>query len=468
MCLTPKIILSPLWKRMSPYASKIYIDNVEVPHLLHCTHYDTLRNFSNNLCNLTYNSDGLCLSTPSQVRTALDKCYALVGEMRIPLFFAAPCTRCDECRFDRRHQLAKRALFEASDYPFMYFFTLTYDDRHLPPEGLRPADLPPAFKRLRIQCDRLLNITNIIGNRSPIKLRIFYCGEYGTDERYTQRAHYHGIIYFSRSLTPFEELRFRHIFFHSESLFQDTDIQNFWPNGYRRDLKKCRNPFACANYITKYLTKQYLNAVPPGKTPPFYRGPSRNGGYGCSHIERYADNILKSPDFTIRLTCNYSKYTRTSIPKYMMRKIFNTDLSRLLPGNSLAFNFVKIAHVAILESAYPLSSSENQLICQFYNDFRHCANSFSKSTRQWLNFFNNICKYTGPGELLDIIFHTISYFYETPLFPTFDEYMARLDFKAKQMNKINCSHDISYSKANKQYIHEQYTLFTPEPANHIM
>lgn len=461
MCLNPKLIISPLWKRMSSYSSATYIDNVLLPTSSPITNYDVAVRLSSAVSGLHTSSDGHILDSSEVVQKALDGCYGLVFGRRIPIFFAAPCGKCLDCAGAKRSQLAKRSLFEASDYPEMYFFTLTYDDLHLPESGLQRKHCASAFKRLRIQVDRMLNVSEIIGNRAPISIRIFYCGEYGTNKMYTQRPHYHGIFYFSRYLTPFEALRFRQIFYHQVSLFQNSSVGDWWPYGYILDLQKCRNPFACANYITKYMTKQRFNPAPAGKNPTFIQGPSQNGGYGCSHMDRYSADILRSPDFTIRLSVN-GHTAKTCAPAYMLRKIFNTDLSRLLPGYVYAYDFVKLALFNLEETAY-IRDFEKFYILDFLERYKHCGISFHPVFRKWHSFFKKYIANTGPSVLLDHVNYIINYFDSSPLFPDFTQYVARLAFKDEQFSKLACSSSYLNLRANKQYVHEQYALLTPEP-----
>lgn len=89
-----------------------------------------------------------------------------------------PCGHCESCIESRAQAWAARCILEASLYESNCFLTLTYDDQHLPKEGLRKKDLQDFIKRLRYKTGK--------------KIRYYGCGEYGSN---TFRPHYHIIIF---------------------------------------------------------------------------------------------------------------------------------------------------------------------------------------------------------------------------------------------------------------------------------
>lgn len=487
MCLSPKPIVSPLWRRMAPYADTIVLNGVSFPYGSNCTSFSVLSSYCPRFSDLAISSDGTTTNV-SLLDEIISNSYGTIGDLHIPIFFAAPCSICLECRYMKRSQLCKRALFEAADYPSMYFFTLTYDDAHLPEFGLCRRDCVLAFKQFRTQLDRFLNIPDVLQGRDPISVRIWYCGEYAVKN--THRPHYHGLMFFSRHLTMSEQFRLREIFFHMKSLFRHNSVSNFWPNGYRRDFQICRSPFACARYISKYLTKQRVQDIPAGKTPAFIQGPSRNGGFGCSHIERYVDAILNSPDFTITLTdrCG-GRPVRTSAPSYMLRKIFGTDLSRLLPAYNLAYYYVQRCVAVFAErinpvkvggsgvrprvtfacgpsdertsasrvGVRPIAVSEQappQRFCEFLDNFKHCNKLFpSKNLDSWISFINRFIDRRSSFSLIDDCDYILNYF-DGLDFPDYNVYLCRLKFKAEHFAKINRCSDIHSINSNKQFNHE--------------
>ena len=78
-----------------------------------------------------------------------------------------PCGRCMECRLRKKREWALRCEHEASLHDENCWFTLTYDDAHLPDRNsLRRRDLQLFLKRLR---------------KVMKPFRFFGCGEYGDD-----------------------------------------------------------------------------------------------------------------------------------------------------------------------------------------------------------------------------------------------------------------------------------------------
>lgn len=91
-----------------------------------------------------------------------------------------PCGQCAGCRLERSRQWAVRLMHEKQSHLFSWFLTLTYRDADLPLGGsLRMRDVQLFLKRVRKHC-------------SGVRIRYFYCGEYGDK---TDRPHYHMILF---------------------------------------------------------------------------------------------------------------------------------------------------------------------------------------------------------------------------------------------------------------------------------
>lgn len=91
-----------------------------------------------------------------------------------------PCQDCENCEVDAKRVLTLRLMLEQRVHEKSCFLTLTYNDDHLPKGGtLVPRDATLFLKRLRKKM-------------SPIQLRFFLVGEYGSLD---QRPHYHAIVY---------------------------------------------------------------------------------------------------------------------------------------------------------------------------------------------------------------------------------------------------------------------------------
>lgn len=142
-------------------------------------------------------------------------------------FVLAPCGKCRACQIQKSFALSARVKNEIEAHKFNIFFTLTYDNEHVPcmfpsdskvyrgishNEVIEETDtffdvLPypmPSFpdamslfyypdvqlfiKRLRMYVNYKLYGTK----KMQFSLRYFICGEYGTQQH---RSHYHGIIH---------------------------------------------------------------------------------------------------------------------------------------------------------------------------------------------------------------------------------------------------------------------------------
>lgn len=86
------------------------------------------------------------------------------------------CGSCLACRINKRRVWAHRIELEAMAHENNSFWTLTYDDEHVPANGsLVPSHLRDFLKRFRKAIE-------------PARMRYFAVGEYGES---TQRPHYH-------------------------------------------------------------------------------------------------------------------------------------------------------------------------------------------------------------------------------------------------------------------------------------
>ena len=97
-----------------------------------------------------------------------------------------PCGQCIGCRLERSRQWAIRLVHENQLHEESAFLTLTYSDKHLPPDGgLVPKDHTLWMKRYR----KSLN-----GKKGrPLRnIKYFHCGEYGDE---TGRPHYHTLVF---------------------------------------------------------------------------------------------------------------------------------------------------------------------------------------------------------------------------------------------------------------------------------
>lgn len=119
-----------------------------------------------------------------------------------------PCGKCEECRDSSRLQWQFRLRTEL-DYCrkigwHIGFFTLTYDDRHLPHlpdivfKGASPSVRVPCFSRYDVRTF-IGNIRKRLNERYGVSaLRYLVASEYGSS---TKRPHYHGIVCFPSTVS---------------------------------------------------------------------------------------------------------------------------------------------------------------------------------------------------------------------------------------------------------------------------
>lgn len=189
------------------------------------------------------------------------------------------CGQCLPCRINTRRMWAHRILLECTQHPVNSFWTLTYDDAHLP---LSKSGLPTLMyphltlflKRLRWDYQQRLGM----------ELRYFAVGEYGTR---TQRPHYHLALFNYPSCD-----RGASFFNRRGNCCPVCDrVQEIWGQGsvYAGQLED-----ASATYISGYITKK-LNSKDPalGDRQPEQSRKSLKPGIGAGFIPELASTILK-------------------------------------------------------------------------------------------------------------------------------------------------------------------------------
>ncbi len=183
-----------------------------------------------------------------------------------------PCGQCIGCRLERSRQWAVRCLHEAKLHDQSCFLTLTYSPENLPQGGtLVKKHMQDFFKRFR--------------KNTGIKLRYFYCGEYGEQ---LSRPHYHAIVYGydfpDKSLIRGGEF----------PLYRSDSLAALWPFGFSSIGAVT---FESAAYVARYVTKKVTGekaADHYGDRLPEYVDMSRRPGIGRDFALQYKDEILRS------------------------------------------------------------------------------------------------------------------------------------------------------------------------------
>lgn len=265
------------------------------------------------------------------------------------------CGKCEACLLERQMMWRIRLNEEFRACESAIFFTLTYDQDHLPvfkhdprlgavmddplrEEELLSFDLP---SRSRLRTARMRQLYNRPVKRlgdvlfdgniyyptvckrdvqlflkrlrkrlEPFKVRYFICSEYGPE---THRPHYHGIIFnypYDRNLSKEKVI-----------IEVEKALETAWKNGFvRADL--CNG--ARCNYCAKYCVKP-SDAVSIQSAPPFILC-SRRPAIGAAYLDRHDRvdwHILKHSTEYVAPSFNKSnKLFKTKLPKYYVDRIF--------------------------------------------------------------------------------------------------------------------------------------------------
>lgn len=194
-------------------------------------------------------------------------------------YMEVPCGYCVACLSNRRSAWTIRLWDEFQRSTNSIFVTLTYDDAHLPSDGMLEREDPKKFfKRFR----KNLNLKG---------LRYLLCGEYGGKFK---RPHYHVLMF---------------------GLPDNRDwwsfIQKNWPLGYVSvfDVNASR-----IGYMTKYLLKPEENAeLRKIKKQPYI---TASHGLGLGLVDRINYDMVDRSDYTIH------EYGQSGVlPRYVREKM---------------------------------------------------------------------------------------------------------------------------------------------------
>lgn len=472
MCEKPYLFVNPTSYALIVFADRIFVDD-------RCFSSKDISNLGVGACRslfYTHNSftklekdnHNRWCGNWIDVNRVVESSYFCAFGLKFSYFTLIPCGKCDLCLDSNRQELEKRAMFEAASNPYMYFFTLTYDNDHLPSDGLRIKDMQDFFKRFRINIERASkdgikinyftarhdksiyknksNYQRVIKLKKNYFFRSFYVGEYGSDETKTRRAHYHGVLFFKEPVSDSDLLNLIDIFVYS------------WPNARIFDFQSCDKPFACAKYITKYLTKLSKQNVPLGKNPTFWQGPTKDGGLGAYKLfenQSLLDAILNSTNGCVFLSIG-SSVCRVGIPRFIIDKLFPT-LSRVSP-NALSYYLIHTKVHNLLTKRY----NKSELVpwednVTFHDDlleqysFLYKSPMFIRSKmKRTMKFLDVLFSNMDNSELQSILLYTGDKLFNCPDFNSWLSLVTNRISYFSQMKYPDLSPDERYrSKFNK-------------------
>lgn len=198
-----------------------------------------------------------------------------------------PCGKCAECQKNKRLQWSIRLIVETRQYNHNTFITLT----------LAPKYYKWAFKNpkepLKLYIDRLRK-------RIGFRPKYFIVPEIGQDQNYTQRLHYHGIIFGTdEDKIPYKVLR-------------DCWTYGISDTGFCED-KTC-------NYVVKYILKDYgKDGI---KFKPFV---FCSNGIGKAYLDNPNISKWHINNFDFRDYINFNG-TLYPLPVYYKNHIYNDDV----------------------------------------------------------------------------------------------------------------------------------------------
>lgn len=249
-----------------------------------------------------------------------DKCYVVdsLGCV-LPLFSAVKCNKCSLCRESKSFDWSTRCQLESENYdrlPLM--LTLTYNDAHLPADGVQKRDLQLFFDKLRKQLERA-------GYNG--RFRYVAVSEYGSKRC---RPHYHLLLYgLDNRLSYYNRYQQRYsLTSEANALFcnawasydRKTSLYDYYGFIYP---KFCNNSKA-GGYCVKYMRKGSNHPV--GKNECFFLASRRGGAIGwlgfCFHkLDCLLHDRPASPTFGYTSRFD-GQYKSIAIPSYFIKKVF--------------------------------------------------------------------------------------------------------------------------------------------------
>lgn len=269
---------------------------------------------------------------------------------RYPMYIIVPCGKCSLCKQKKSREWEFRAICETqSSSNIPYFVTLTYDNAHLPSDGVNKRDIQLFLKRLRINLFR--------SGYDDQNLRYFCCAEYGSN---THRPHYHLILW-----------NFPHMYcLQHEILF----IENAWGNGFI--LCKPSNN-GSISYCMKYMRKDQY--IPPGKNPGFFLSSRKNGGIGAQTARDYLTFYRTNPDVTsMEIVDKFSgQLFKSFIPSYFVRLWFPTMSLLIKKDVRDAYSNMQYWYTIYKHMMSEYNIDESRFTCVFDDMYTRNVSKFS-------------------------------------------------------------------------------------------
>lgn len=197
------------------------------------------------------------------------------------------CGKCRACRIQRARHWAARMAHEMPYHKSNTFVTLTYDEEHLPKDGMLDKKVfTDWIKALRREME-------------PERIKYYGCGEYG--DKYG-RPHYHAALFG----VPLEGHKLQRAF--PRGFFARGGPTNCWENGIVHIDYLCYD--AC-RYVADYIQKKMYGKKATGRVEPFAL---MSNGIGYQWLLDNAVNLMRNRSLTVR-------GKQVGIPRYYVKKL---------------------------------------------------------------------------------------------------------------------------------------------------
>lgn len=207
------------------------------------------------------------------------------------------CGDCKHCSMLKAADKGVQAVHEAHYHDECCFITLTYNNKKIPYDlELHPKDFQDFAKRLRKAY-------------APRKIKIMYCGEYGSK---TFRPHWHAILFGIDFHDKVHEYTRNGI-----KIYSSKDLQDFWTDPSDNEpfgmVTVGSLNFNSAAYVARYSSKKHLFAAPEAHKvtghvnyKKEYHHPGNN--LGRSWFDDYKHTDAYDNDFIILLNKPKTKF----------------------------------------------------------------------------------------------------------------------------------------------------------------
>lgn len=302
-----------------------------------------------------------------------------------PFRLVVPCNHCSECMSMQRivwhFRMSQEFKHHLSNGGYVLFDTLTYKNSDLPHVSdfiETPVDFP-CFNRVHIR-KFIVRLRRRLSYRKYSNIRYFLCSEYGVDDKYSHRPHYHILVFANSDIPPFELSKEIYLAWQHGR----TDVySNILDLGMSYLNERVFNDYSLhgmrlANYVAKYVQKdsefqskldariqvvldsKFPDGSPASQADRFSfkvmllnlmsQFHLQSKGFGLQYLsssEFNLDEVMSTGMVTMVTPDNLEIFRSIPIPMYYQRHLFqeqvNLDGKRFWQLNELGKEFRKVS-----------------------------------------------------------------------------------------------------------------------------